>query len=257
MKLPSIFISHGTPGITVNVCPVRSFLQQLGSQFDRPRAIVCISAHWETVRPAVTGTAHPETIHDFGGFSRLRRFRYPALGDLQVAEQVIACLKNAGMDGTIDPSRGLDHGVWVPLALMYPDADIPVVQVSLQPDMAPEHHVELGRSLAILRENGILILGSGGATHDLGAVSEYAPDSLPPDYARTFDAWLEEAVTANDMEKLIRFRYNGPAADKNHPWPSEHFLPLLVAAGAANGPGKLIHRSFMFGVLSMSAFRWD
>ena len=164
-----------------------------------------------------------------------------------------------GFDTHTDPSRGLDHGVWVPLILMYPEADIPVVQLSVQTELDPLHHLSVGRALQPLRERGVLILGSGGATHNLPEIHRYKAASLPPEYAVAFDNWLEEAVTQGREEALLNYREEGPSASRNHPYPAEHFMPLFVPLGAA-GPGargRACHKAFMYGVLSMAAYAWD
>jgi 4,5-DOPA dioxygenase extradiol len=163
------------------------------------------------------------------------------------------------MDANTDASRGLDHGVWVPLIRMYPQADIPVAQISVQTELDPEHHLKLGRALESLRERGVLILGSGGATHNLPEIDQYRADSRPVAYALDFDTWLEEAILTGREDALLNYKEEGPSASRNHPYPAEHFLPLFVPLGAA-GPGargRLLHKSFMYGVLSMAAYAWD
>jgi 4,5-DOPA dioxygenase extradiol len=143
--------------------------------------------------------------------------------------------------------------------LMYPDATIPVVQLSVQTELDPKHHVDLGRALRPLREDGFLILGSGGATHNLPEIHKYSSDSPPTDYASAFDTWLEEVITQGREDALLNYKEEGPSASRNHPYPAEHFLPLFVPLGAA-GPGakgRLIHKAFMYGVLSMAAYAWD
>jgi 4,5-DOPA dioxygenase extradiol len=143
--------------------------------------------------------------------------------------------------------------------LMYPEADIPVVQLSVQTELEPRHHLELGRALQPLREDGVLILGSGGATHNLPEIHKYGMDSSPPDYAVAFDGWLERAITTGQEDALLNYKEEGPLASENHPYPGEHFLPLFVpmGAGGPNAPGRVLHRAFMYGVLSMAAYAWD
>lgn len=259
-RLPVLFISHGMPVMAIRPGPTGEFLRSLGRKIPRPSAILCISAHWETVRPMATGAARPETIHDFGGFAReLHAMRYPAPGAPELAERTVGMLAAAGMDARIDPERGLDHGAWVPLSLMFPAADVPVFQLSFQGDMDGRHHVSLGRALAPLRDEGVLILGSGGATHNLEAMQGRRPDEPPLDAALAFDEWLADAVARGRTDEIARFREIAPDPDFNHPYPSEHFLPLPVAVGAAGEgcPGRRIHRAFLYGALSLSAFAWD
>ena len=259
IMIPSIFVSHGMPAILVQPGPTHHFLKELGGMFDRPKAVICASAHLEAIRPILTGTSQPETIHDFSGPKVLFEKRYPVAGHPELAQQVVTVLNNAGFDAGTDPSRGLDHGAWVPLMLMYPEADIPVVQLSVQTELDPQHHLGLGRALKPLREEGVLILGSGGATHNLPEIDKYKIDSSPPDYAVAFDAWLEKAITEGQEGALINYKEEGPSASRNHPYPSEHFLPLFVPMGAAdtNARGRLLHKTFMYGVLSMAAYAWD
>ncbi|WP_374045040.1 class III extradiol ring-cleavage dioxygenase [Geobacter sp. AOG2] len=223
---------------------------------ERPRAIVCISAHWTTRVPAVISTPWPELIYDFGGFpDELYRMTYPAPGDPILAERITLLLENQGIDAGLDKTRGFDHGVWVPLKLMYPEADIPVVELAVQPHLGPAHHAAIGAALSHLREEGVLILASGSATHNLRDFFGRAVGSPPLEYAREFDDWLSEAVAANDRESLLGYMKKGPHAPNNHPTP-EHFLPLFVAMGAGDN-GRVLHRAFTYGVISMAAFAWE
>lgn len=256
---PAIFVSHGMPSIVVQPGPTHNFLKGLGQTFDRPKGIICVSAHWEAAWPMLTATEMPETIHDFSGPPVLFEKHYPAPGKPALAGEAAALLTHAGLDAKIDPVRGLDHGAWVPLMLMYPEADIPVVQLSVQTELDPQHHLNLGSALRPLRERGVLILGSGGATHNLPEIGKYQVDSAPADYALAFDAWLEEAITTGKKEGLCHYQQEGPSASQNHPYPAEHFLPLFVPLGAASSGarGRLLHKVFMYGVLSMAAYAWD
>ena len=180
---PSIFISHGSPMLGLTESPARSFLMGLGKQLGRPRAILVASAHWETPTATLNAVAVNDTIHDFSGFPpELYAMRYPAPGAPELAEQASDLLCAAGLASRIDRARGLDHGAWVPLALMYPEADIPVLQVSLQGRLGPAHHFQLGRALAPLREQDVLVIGSGSFTHDLSRIRRGGlDDPEPPD----------------------------------------------------------------------------
>jgi 4,5-DOPA dioxygenase extradiol len=247
------------PAILVQPGPTHDFLKGLGRMFDRPKGIICISAHWEAAWPMLSATQTPETIHDFSGPPVLFEKRYQAPGDPALAGEAAALLTDAGLDARTDPLRGLDHGAWVPLMLMYPEANIPVVQLSVQTELDPRHHLDLGRALRPLREEGVLVLGSGGATHNLPEMRKYKVDSDPPDYAVAFDTWLERAITTGEHRTLLNYQQEAPSASQNHPYPAEHFLPLFVPLGAAD-PGKrgrLLHRVFMYGVLSMAAYAWE
>ena len=166
--LPSLYLSHGSPMLALRPSPARDFLSALGGQLERPKGIVIASAHWETEHPAVSRMAVNDTIHDFYGFPpALYALRYPAPGDAALTERVIGLLRSAGLQPEADATRGLDHGAWVPLLLMYPQHDIPVLQVSLQSWLGPDHQFLLGRALAPLREEGVLVIGSGAFTHNL------------------------------------------------------------------------------------------
>jgi 4,5-DOPA dioxygenase extradiol len=255
-KLPSVFVSHGAPTLPLSPSPAREFLAGLGAELGRPQAILCISAHWETREPVVSTSERPETIHDFYGFPPpLYALRYPAPGAARLAAEAAGRLAQAGFSCAQDPARGLDHGAWVPLLLMYPAADIPATQLSVQLPRGPAHHLALGRALAPLREQGILILGSGGATHNLAEFVRDAPDAPPLPHVAAFDAWLAEAAEKGDAASLVDYRHRAPAALRVHPR-EEHFLPFFVAlgAGGAEARGRRLHQSFSHGALAMAAY---
>jgi 4,5-DOPA dioxygenase extradiol len=254
-RLPALFLSHGAPLLAVDDGPARRFLSTLGQSVPRPRAILVVSAHWETERPAVTVSTAPDTIHDFFGFPEaLYRLRYPAPGDPAVAGRVMQLLGAAGLQAEADYRRGLDHGAWVPLLLAWPSADIPVLQLSLQTHLGPAHHLALGAALSPLADEGVLVIGSGSATHDLRGFRGHGQDDPPEDYAREFADWLVGCVESGDAASVIDYRARGPQAARNHP-SEEHFLPLLVAMGAGGGvAGRRIHASFTYGVLAMDGY---
>ena len=255
-KFPTLFVSHGAPSLILEACPTRDFLRELGEKTGRPEAIVSVSAHWNTTEPRVTINPHPATIHDFGCFAdELHSMRYPAPGDPLLAGKVLSLLDREGIAGGKDSSRGLDHGAWAPLMLMYPDADIPVIQLSVQPHLDPAHHLAMGKALAPLREEGILILASGAATHNLRDFFGRAIDAPPLPYAKEFADWLSDAVIDNRREELLDYRHNAPQAERNHPTP-EHLLPIFVAMGAGE-KGRLLHDGYTYGALSMAAFAWE
>lgn len=251
MSMPTIFVSHGAPTLILGESPARAFLASLGKQLPRPRAIVAVSAHWDTDVPAVSLARKPETIHDFYGFpDALYRLRYAAPGAPELAERV-AKLTGAAHDA----HRGLDHGAWVPAMLGWPEADIPIFQLSVQPAESPAHHIALGRKLGALRDEDILVMGSGSATHNLRALVRGGGDSEPEPWAREFDDWLAETVEKGDEAALADYRAQAPGAVEAHPT-DEHFLPLHVAYGAAGlgARGKALHRSFTLGNLSMASY---
>ena len=256
MTLPSLFLSHGAPTLPLTDTPARAFLSQIGDTLERPKAILVISAHWETAVPTVNAVASNETIHDFGGFPRaLYDLRYPAPGSPTVAARVAGRLRTGGFDCDIDKRRGLDHGAWVPLLLMYPRANIPVLQLSVQPHLGPEHHLRVGRALAPLRDEGVLIIGSGSFTHDLSEFHGHGPNDPAPDSVNSFADWFDAALTKGQTGELVDYRRLAPFATKNHPT-EEHLLPLYAALGAAgqNAHAERLHASSTYSVLRMDVY---
>jgi 4,5-DOPA dioxygenase extradiol len=263
--LPSLFVSHGAPTLPLTDAPAKRFLEGLGATIDaahgRPRAIVVVSAHWETAAPMVNAVATNETIHDFYGFpAALYEMRYPAPGSAAVAARVAELLGQAGMPTGTDWQRGLDHGAWVPLQLMYPGADIPVVQLSIQSHLGPAHHLRVGRALAPLRAEGVLILASGSFTHDLSEFRTYrnALDAPEPEWVSGFADWFSAALTSVNLDDLLAYRSRAPYAAKNHPT-DEHLLPIYVALGAAGAEpvARHLHRSATFVILRMDVWEFE
>lgn len=255
-RFPALFVSHGAPSMVIEECPTRDFLRQLGQEIGRPKGIVAVSAHWNTREPRVTMSPRPSTLYDFGGFAdELYRLTYEAPGDPLLGQRVLSLLKSGGMSGEKDMSRGFDHGVWAPLMLMYPEADIPVVELSVQPHLGPEHHLALGRALEPLRDEAILLVASGSTTHNLADFFGRALDAAPVPYAKEFADWVAEAIGSGRTEDLLDYQNRAPQALRNHPTP-EHFLPLFVALGSG-GTGRQIHDGYTYGALSMAAFSWE
>ena len=254
--LPAIFVSHGSPTLVLDDVPARDFLRGLGADLPRPRAIVVVSAHYEARGVRVNTAARPRVIHDFYGFPKpLYDLQYTAPGDPVLAADILARLHEAGMPAEGDESWGFDHGTWVPLSLMYPDADIPVVAVSVDPEAGPEHHQRLGAALAPLREDGVLILGSGAFTHNLGEIRRGGWAELDaPDWVTRFVDWTATAIEEGRTDDLLHYRDRAPDAVRNHPT-EEHFLPLFAALGAGGtGKGRRLHASTTFTVLAMDAY---
>lgn len=256
--LPSVFITHAAPTLPQDACPARAFLGDLGRELPRPKAVLCVSAHWEAAAPRISGAARPETIHDFFGFPpALYELRYPAPGDPALAQRIAALLQQSGFEAAVDPDHGLDHGAWVPLSLMWPAADIPVLQLSVQTALGPEHHLALGAALRPLRKEGVLILASGSATHNLREWHGTRLDDPPPAYVSAFAGWLDDAVVRGDRDTLVNYRDEAPEARRNHP-SDEHFLPLFVAlAAGSEGTGRKLHDSYTYGVFYMGAYAFD
>lgn len=251
--LPTLFLSHGSPMHALDAGAAGRAWARLGQTLPRPRALLIASAHWVTSLPMLTGNPRPETIHDFFGFPEpLYRIRYAAPGEPQLAARALAALMGAGFTAAIDGCRGLDHGAWAPLLYLSPEADLPVVQVSLQTEFGPRHHLALGRALAPLAAEGILVIGSGHLTHNLRDWTQRAGNA----YALQFRDWVATTIEHSDYEALADYRTLAPHAARAHPT-EEHFLPLFVALGAA-GEGARAERVFdgMDGPLAMDAYRF-
>lgn len=254
---PALFVSHGAPTLILDDVPARDFLRHVGQDLGRPRAIVVVSAHYEA--PTVKVTAHdaPPTIHDFRGFPEaLYRMTYPAPGAPELAADIVARVSAAGLPAGLDKEWGFDHGTWVPLTLMYPAADIPVVAVSVNPDGDPAMHARLGEALAPLRSEGVLIIASGSFTHNLSELPR--PRRLAggdiPAWVTEFAAWLSEAIVEGRAEDMLNYRARAPHAVRNHPT-DEHLLPLFAAWGAGGGTAaRRLHESNTFAVLQMDAY---
>lgn len=269
--LPSLFVSHGSPMLALSKTPARDFLAGLGAALPRPRAILVISAHWETRAPTLNAVARNATIHDFHGFPKpLYELHYPAPGDPALAQMIAGRLDDAGFEAELDTARGLDHGAWVPLLLAFPAADIPVLQLSVQTHLGPAHHLALGHALAPLRGEGILILGSGSFTHDLRQFRGQAVDAPEAPDVTAFSDWMDRAITAGDVDALLDYRSRAPYARNEHPT-EEHLLPLFAAMGAARETmvGTMVgtmgetmaatrlHSSTEHGILRMDAYSFS
>ncbi|KAL0919469.1 hypothetical protein M5K25_011564 [Dendrobium thyrsiflorum] len=258
--METFFLSHGSPRLLIKEMQVRRFLESWKSKVfpEAPKAILLISAHWETEVPVVNYIDGPnDTIHDFTGFPKhLYELQYPAPGAPELAKRVKELLRNGGFDSAEeDRTRGLDHGAWVPLMLMYPEANIPVCQLSVQTSKDGTHHYNMGKALAPLKEEGVLIIGSGSATHNL---MKQGPDDAPaPSWAVDFDNWLTESLLNGRHEDVNHYDEKGPSAKIAHPEP-EHFYPLHVALGAAgeNAKAELIHHSWGSSSISYSSYKF-
>jgi len=255
-RMPTLFLSHGSPMYAIEPGAAGRAWADLGRTLPRPRAVLMVSAHWETAVPMLSGNVQPETIHDFGGFPpELYRLAYAAPGAPGLATQSVALLKAAGIAAGVDGCRGLDHGAWVPLRWMYPDADVPVVQLSVQPALSAAHHVQMGRALAPLTDDGVLIIGSGHTTHNLRdwMANARQPRTLP--YAQAFSDWLAATLAAHDTDTLVAWHERAPEASRAHP-SDEHFLPLFVAYGAAGAAAtsERVVDGFLNGALAMDSY---
>jgi 4,5-DOPA dioxygenase extradiol len=231
-SLPSVFISHGAPTLPIDPSMPSHAFASLADELPRPRAILMLSAHWGTARPVASVAEKPETIHDFYGFPRaLYELRYPAPGAPKLANDAAALLGKHGIPAATT-EHGLDHGAWVPLLLMFPDADVPVAQLSIQPREDAAHHFRVGRALRDLQKDGVMIIGSGQITHNLRMADfDARPEDADPRVAE-FTDWFEERLAARDIDALLDYRARAPHAAQMHPT-DEHLLPVFSALGAA------------------------
>lgn len=251
---PSLFLSHGAPDIAITRHPAEDAFRALGRRLVKPTAVIMVSAHWTSDPVGLTASVAPETIHDFGGFPEaLYRLRYPAKGDPELATTIAGKLKDAGFDVDLNEQRGLDHGTWIPLSFMYPDADIPVVQISL-PAGGMVACTRMGEALAPLRGDGVLVIGSGGSVHNLREMNRHG--STAP-WAHAFEQWLLEAIEGNHFDWLADPEKLPTEFGTAHPT-IEHYAPLIVAwaAGDKGSPGRRIHHSFMYGNVGMSFYEF-
>jgi 4,5-DOPA dioxygenase extradiol len=259
--LPSLFVSHGSPMIALEPGAAGAFMQQLGpaldAAFGRPRAVLVVSAHSPAREPALLAAARHPTVHDFGGFPQpLYELRYDAPGAPALAPQVAQLLRDAALPVHVLPDGGLDHGMWVPLRFAYPAVDVPVLPLAFPADWSPQRLFALGRALAPLREQGVLVLGSGSITHNLRLVfsrgAQTAAAEMPESAA--FRRWFAERAAAMDAGALFDYRRQAPHAALMHPT-DEHLLPWYVAAGAGHeGPAVRVHNSVQAACLGMDAY---
>jgi 4,5-DOPA dioxygenase extradiol len=260
MILPSLFISHGSPMLALQDSPAHRALGELGRSLPRPEAILVVSAHWETLGGvAVSLAPRPETIHDFGGFpGPLYDLEYPAPGAYGEALRAATLLEQTGFSVKRNPERGLDHGAWVPLWLMYPDADIPVAQISLRHNAPPAEHVRMGQALRPLRDEGVLIVGSGAMTHNLYAFRGQPIDTEAPHWVTEFTDWVHGRLVGAQYDTLLDYRMQAPYAQHNHPT-DEHLMPLFVALGAGGEAPRAerVHASYEYGVIAMDAYAFS
>ncbi len=255
---PTLFISHGSPMMAIEPGTTGPLLAKIAEKLPTPKAVLVISAHWLTHQPTLTSGKKPVTIHDFGGFPKaLYEQQYPAPGSPELAERVQSLLTAVGLQAALDDERGLDHGAWVPLKYLYPNANIPVVQLSLNPTVAPKMQFALGQLLRQLGNEGVLVVGSGSFTHNLRDVAWEMPGDRPEasdPYVDQFRDWIVQHMAARDLDALNDYRQLAPYARRAHPT-DEHLLPLFVAMGAAdNSEIVRLHKDVSHGTLAMDVF---
>ncbi|MDI3327915.1 MAG: class III extradiol ring-cleavage dioxygenase [Alicyclobacillaceae bacterium] len=256
--IPSYFIAHGAPTLAVEDNAYTRFLQNLPTRFPRPRAVFIFTAHWESPVQLVGAPERFGMIYDFGGFpEELYRIVYPAQGAPEAAEEARSLLERAGIPARIDRARGLDHGAWVVLRLLFPQADVPVVALSVNPALPPEEQYAIGRALAPLRRDA-LILGSGGTVHNLWSLDwGQGTDGPAADWAVDFDDWLQRQLEEWNTEALFRYESEAPYARRAVPR-NEHFIPLLLAMGAADDDrlARRLFQTYQYGSLSLACWEF-
>lgn len=253
--LPGLFISHGSPMLALNPEQVGPALTRLSLNLPTPKAIIIMSAHWESDALEVSTAIRPETWHDFRGFPEaLYQIRYPAPGQPELAEQILQLFADAHMNAHANSTRPRDHGVWMPLLHMYPDADIPVIEISLPKYMSAQEIYKIGATVAVLRQQQVLIIGSGSITHNLRELSWDAPEAAVPEWASGFRNHVVQKLSHQHYDDVLNWP-TLPYVQRNHP-SIEHLAPLFFAMGTGLR-FSLVHSSFSMGALGMDIYRFD
>ncbi|MFC5499169.1 DODA-type extradiol aromatic ring-opening family dioxygenase [Caenimonas terrae] len=262
-SLPALFLSHGAPLFAIDAGTSGPALTRLGRQLRELagpglRGVVIMSPHWMARTPAVMSNPQPETWHDFGGFPpELYRLAYPAPGAPALAAEVAGLLRKQGIEAQADPKRPFDHGAWVPLMHLFPEADVPVVELALPAGWGPAQVYAMGQALQPLRERGVLLVGTGSMTHNLSEF--FGGQREPAPYVVEFSRWVEDALQRGDLDALLDYRTRAPHAQRAHP-SDDHFLPLFFALGAGGlrqgEPARAGYatREVMYGILAMDSF---
>jgi len=253
--LPGLFISHGSPMLAINPEQVGPALERLRLNLPQPKAIIVMSAHWESNALEVSTGLRPETWHDFRGFPpALYEIRYPAAGQPELAEKILTMFADAGLAAHANSTRPRDHGVWMPLLHMYPNADIPVIEISLPRSASTQMLYQIGQCLAVLREQQILLIGSGSITHNLSELSWDSENSHVPVWASSFRNAVVSKLNHNQFDEVLDYK-SLPYIHKNHP-SLEHLAPLFFAMGTGSR-FSVVHSSFSMGSLGMDIYRFD
>lgn len=253
-KNSTLFISHDAPDILTEKTAAHDFFKNLAKNFTKPKAIIVFSAYYESDVLEITGNLHLKTIHDFGGFApELYQTTYDAKGSPDLAEEIWQLFSSLDINAKIDPKRGLDHGAWIPLKLIYPNADIPVIQISIQSNEDALYSYKIGKIISYFKEQNILIIGSGSITHNL-AMAFRNKDKPTPNWVEDFSEIIFKKLQNNDLRALINW-HELPFAQENHP-SFEHFIPLLITLGATseNFKSQRLHHSFDYSVLTMDCY---
>ena len=253
----SLFVPHGAPTFALDPGAAGVAMSQLARQLPTPRAIIVVSPHWDTTIPTVSTATQLETIYDFYGFPEaLYRIKYPATGCPEGAQEVVKALQKRFSQVATDPTRGLDHGAWTPLRQMFPDADIPIIAVSIQSHAGTAHAMAMGEALEELTHQGFLVMGSGNITHNLGDYRMAAMQGgQTPAYVQTFADWLESELTHKHIQRMLDYRQHSREGVRSHPT-EDHLLPLFVALGAAgkDASAKAFYRGISSYVIAMDGY---
>ncbi|WP_440116271.1 DODA-type extradiol aromatic ring-opening family dioxygenase [Paenibacillus sp. QZ-Y1] len=257
MTLPAFFIAHGSPALAVESNDYTHFLNQLGDRLPAPKAIVVFTAHWDCPEPSVTMDDTHQTLHDFYGYpSNMYTMDYPAPGQTELANEICALFTRSNLPYQPIRGRGLDHGVWVPLLHMYPQANIPVIAVSVDSLRSPQEQYDIGRMLEQLRHDDVLIIGSGGTVHNLRMLGS---DDEPQDWAVEFDNWIGERLEQWNTRELFQYEKKAPHARMAVPsYGTEHLAPLFYAMGTADisRSAKRLFQSYPYGTLSLNCWQF-
>lgn len=258
--MPVVFVAHGSPMVAIEDSPYGRFLDQAAAHWPTPRAIVIFSAHWEASKQWISDVDDYDTLYDFGGFPEaLYAVRYAAKGEHALAQNIVERLTKRGIPCATDVKRGLDHGSWTILKRLYPQAEVPVVAMSVNPALSPQEQYEIGQSLADLRQDGVLIIGSGVTVHNFQLLS-MAHDPTVQKAVRQFEQWLQEQLQAWNLQALFDYARQAPHAPLAVPEDSkEHFVPLFYILGASGRPESVatLHNSWLFDVMSNSVFQFS
>ncbi|WP_223671175.1 dioxygenase family protein [Kangiella shandongensis] len=259
LTMPALFLSHGSPMLAVENNSTTQFFQSLGDNLNKPRAIIVLSAHFDLADSVqITSSNSLETIHDFYGFAEeLYQLQYPAHGAPILSQQIADTLLRDELNVSLNLKRGLDHGAWIPLMWLYPEADIPVIQMSIDSTRGTHYHYRLGQELKHLRQQGVLLIGSGGITHNLRAFFTASSDSSYGAKAEAFSEWIAQQLSLGQHDNLLNYKQLAPHANFNHPT-AEHLYPLFVTLGATemDEPIKRIHQAMDHQVLSLDAYQF-
>ena len=256
----AIFVPHGAPTFALDSGEAGLAMSQLTDLLANPRAIIVVSPHWDTAVPTVSTATQLETIYDFFGFPEaLYRIKYPATGYPEGAQEVVKALQKRFKQVATDPARGLDHGAWTPLRQMFPDADIPIIAVSIQSHAGTAHALTMGEALEELTHQGYLVIGSGNITHNLGDYRMAAMQGgQTPEYVQTFADWVQVQMVDKNVQHLIDYRLHSKEGVRSHP-AEDHLLPLFVALGAAgkDATAKAFYRGISSYVIAMDGYAFS